>query len=300
VKRKGFTLIELLVVVAIIALLISILLPSVSRARELAKRAVCSANLRGIGQAQHIYANDNQEWFPMEYHSQNYGAQPEDHAVDYIERIGLSYTLPSTTGSPISASQNPSRSMFMMITGSQSTPKQFICPSAGDTEDNLRNQTQAAQPGINRFDFKAYTSTSYGYQMPFGRKAKPRENLDSRMPINADKGPYFQAGTQRADETIGDVLVTTVGLPNFGTADQILRADNDRWRPYNSRNHNGEGQNILYTDGHVEFTKKPISGVNNDNVYTYQSGFTFENSLIGTIPANRKGPKTETDSLIVP
>lgn len=46
------------------ALAISILLPSLSRARELAKRAVSSANLRGIGQACHIYANDNKDKFP--------------------------------------------------------------------------------------------------------------------------------------------------------------------------------------------------------------------------------------------
>jgi prepilin-type processing-associated H-X9-DG protein len=48
----------------VIPLQLAILLPSLSRARELAKRAVCSANLRGIGQSCHIYANDNEEWFP--------------------------------------------------------------------------------------------------------------------------------------------------------------------------------------------------------------------------------------------
>ena len=56
-KRKGFTLIELLVVVSIIALLVSILLPSLQNARDQAKRVVCGSNLRQLGVAMHIYAD---------------------------------------------------------------------------------------------------------------------------------------------------------------------------------------------------------------------------------------------------
>jgi prepilin-type N-terminal cleavage/methylation domain-containing protein len=62
---RGFTLIELLVVVAIIALLISILLPSLSQAREQAKIAKCLANGRSLMQATVLYLNEYQDAFPL-------------------------------------------------------------------------------------------------------------------------------------------------------------------------------------------------------------------------------------------
>ncbi|GMV98495.1 MAG: prepilin-type N-terminal cleavage/methylation domain-containing protein [Phycisphaerae bacterium] len=61
-KRTGFTLIEVLVVVAIIALLIAILLPSLSRARDLGKKAVCGAHLHGLVGAVHMYVQDSKGW----------------------------------------------------------------------------------------------------------------------------------------------------------------------------------------------------------------------------------------------
>ena len=63
-KKQNFTLIELLVVVAIIGILISLLMPSLSKAREAAKAAVCVSNLSQISKALQMYIDDNSGFYP--------------------------------------------------------------------------------------------------------------------------------------------------------------------------------------------------------------------------------------------
>lgn len=311
-KKKAFTLIELLVVVAIIALLISILLPSLSRAREITKRAVCASNARGIGQGMKIYSNDNEDWFPVTPFTEGTGNQQYVTGVNFVGKMAS--TMTSITSGALLTDQHPSRSMFLLVIDGTTTAKQFVCPSSGDTEDDLRNvqgTTQvAAQPGVNRFDFRGYPYVSYGYHLPYGQKARPNENLDPRMVLVADKGPYFQAngdadGTSNSFATKdGITSVTAPSGSDFTDAATILKLDNEKWRNYNSRSHGTEGQNALYQDGHATFERRPIVGVNFDNIYTFHgestNNYQLKDTLVGVAPKNLRGPYVNTDTVIVP
>jgi len=64
--RSGVTLLELLVVVSTIGVLAGLLLPSLGRAKEAARRTVCATNLRSLGQALHLYALAQEGSFPVE------------------------------------------------------------------------------------------------------------------------------------------------------------------------------------------------------------------------------------------
>ena len=71
-KNKGFTLIELLVVIAIIAILASLLLPALARAKEEGRRANCQSNLKQLMVCWEMYTDDNA------------GVMPPNNWIDYI------------------------------------------------------------------------------------------------------------------------------------------------------------------------------------------------------------------------
>ena len=100
----GFTLVELMVVIGIIAVLMGLLLPVLSKARESSRRTTCLSNLRTLVQAMHLYADDNRDMLPNDTASQTY--QPDDASVlvyfagKYVGKPKVFYCPSSRGGAP--------------------------------------------------------------------------------------------------------------------------------------------------------------------------------------------------------
>ncbi|QDV33411.1 DUF1559 domain-containing protein [Tautonia plasticadhaerens] len=131
--RSAFTLIELLVVIAIIGVLIALLLPAVQSAREAARRAQCTNNLKQLGLALHNYESTNQV-FPAAFHG-GFGRV-------YANFTGYHSILPYLEQNPLFSAFNFDRSVFApglgsyygwsfedQTTGMATQVGLFLCPS---------------------------------------------------------------------------------------------------------------------------------------------------------------------------
>jgi prepilin-type processing-associated H-X9-DG protein len=274
-KTGAFTLVELLVVIGIIALLISILLPSLNKARETANRVKCAANLRSIGQTMLLYENDNHGLYPRTYWN---GAsatidQNSANVSAYINAVGV--------GTPFVSQvvNNVPTSLFLLLSQEDVTSGIFVCPSSNATPDTYGGGQATA---LNRTSFTGIQNNlSYSYACPFAVSAvvaagfKMNATIDPTFAVASDINP----GTTPATD---NVALFTGGANGA----------------QNSNNHNKAGQNVLYADGHVEFQQSINVGYQTDNIFTnVPLGNTAYNVAGQTAGA---GPGAAFDSVLYP
>src|SRR4051812_29394818 len=249
--KHGFGVLELMVIVGIIALAISMLLPSLCRSRETANRVKCASNLRSIGQALLLYSNDNKGHYPRSTYVQ--GAAP-------------------TWGTAAPQPNDVSAALFVLLRTQDITPELFVRPSsnaekgafggAGKTALNCSNWAD-----VNRTPSYSYHNPYSPYQEP-GAPMKP-EGFSAEFAVAADINPG-----------VGGNYSDVLGVTTTSSARDMKRA--------NSKNHDEDGQNVLYDDGHVSFEQNPFVGVDRDNIYT---------AKCGTVLAP---PSDENDSILLP
>ena len=319
----AFTLIELLVVISIIAILISILLPALAKARELANRAVCMANIRGIIQSMITYSQSSNGVFPVGLSDPTDAYMPGPGA--YLNSPAWSIFSDSPSwGAPVGATsqaqavqqfylpvthiQNcPIIGMWIMVLQGYTTPASFICPS-----DPLAvgPSLETAQSDISYTAGEGPYATDFGYLSPstwLGNGNGMGESYSIAFPwpweydnaVNADNfggAPGRWWTTNGADTGVPLVSdMAPVDYPSGGdTAGVYLRITTtlptaNTYGPYiyNSGNHAGDGQNVGFGDDHVTWETSPYVGQNGDNVYTYHNG--PPGGLSGTTDTDQTG-----------
>ena len=218
--KRGFTLVELLVVIGIIAVLISLLLPALGRAKEQANRANCLSNMRQIGMGMQMYTGDNRGYYPF-HGGVDHPSRAEDWLHWEIVRDVRQSALARQMG--------------------QLREAHFLCPS-----DDPRRRPRILSRGIYRFSYTMnYLFSSHHQMAGTGRRVvryTSVKNPSEKMLVICEDDQSLDDGNWHP-ELVGS------GVENF------LSKRHDRNQAVDNRLRG----NVAFADGHADFVNRAFS-----------------------------------------
>jgi prepilin-type processing-associated H-X9-DG protein/prepilin-type N-terminal cleavage/methylation domain-containing protein len=277
----GFTLVELLVVIGIIALLIAILLPALSRARESANMLKCQATLRSMAQAAHGHAAEHQGYMPLAAVQQTYPMaagmnDPLQRRYTYfLDESNIDQNTNSITAdapAPLSAALGRYMNLSVDLTSrkklqaslrEESLIRFFSCPS--DTNPPTPGSTVAVNGSISwRTPDEVMSYIVNGNMLgggrdlhpdlvPAGKVSKVRHPSEVFLFADGKRGPEPQVAYE--------VLCVTDYWQNGTLYDYWDRGgggpdSSSNWPKFDYDRHRGRA-NVVFVDGHVETITLP-------------------------------------------
>ena len=225
-RKQAFTLVELLVVIGIIALLVAMLLPALTKARESAMRVSCASQLRQMGMAIHMYANSNGGRVPTAGFYQNHPVQTG--AQWYPASSGYLAGVPQVIGG-----------VALMSGREIKDARLFFCPKV------LQTSAPYPYPSIDPYWWKPNLWESTGYQSSpgsvqflfIGYWYTGGWALNPSFVAVGGYYPQYQVSAR-------------IKEPNRVMMQDIYQSDTV---PVHGRGRIPDGGNFLFTDGHVRF-----------------------------------------------
>lgn len=259
-------------------MLLAILMPALSKVKKIAQRVVCGTNLKGLGTAQTVYAND----YDDEYTVQGQGGA---HTWDRRTNGWLDANKDWRIASPITVGA----SLYLLVREADVSPKSFVCPSSDQKVFDGKNTNNLDI--VQLWDFGSYSvesngpenCVSYSFHQPYvaggtgasnGSKSRYAANgtRSAAFAVMADQSPWFEnPKLKRAVATSADDAKEKVWkLGNGAAAEANVSAGLQNWeyRVGNALSHERESQNVLFADGHSSNESRSDVGVKNDNIYT--------------------------------